>query len=358
MTKIFLACVALIAWGRPAPAVEWSQDGGNAQRTGFTTEEPAMPWKFAWSWNGPDEKGGTGAHQYHQPKPHEPWEARVCTGGAHVFASAGKRGLFALKKSDGSVAWQFSDGICNAAPAFDADTGSLLVGTDEGVLFRLDAGTGKILGRFDAHAPLTKAVLLADGHAFALAGNGVLHKVALATMKPAWTFNAAAAAQTSPAFSATRGVIVFCTADLCVHCVGAADGKEKWAVKPTPLTAADDAEFTGGWPVVAERSGLVFVRLGLAAIDTVLWSGGGPHGKWPATNAAIRERLVANPKLQTLFALRLNDGAPAFIPAAGPCGVEDLREGKPRLRAHSFPVVKIIGDSEVAVMRYPPKQNF
>ena len=333
-------------------AEDWPQDGGNAARTGFTPEEPALPWKFAWSWNGPDAKGGTNAHQYHQPKPHEPWEARVCTGGPHVFAPAGKPGLYALKKMDGSVAWQFTGGTCNATPAFDAASGSLLVGTDEGALVRLDALTGQVLGRFVAQAPLAKAVLLTDGHAFVLASNGALHKIDLSTMKAVWTFESGAVAQTSPAFSASRGLVIFCTADLRVHGVSAAGGQERWAVKPTPLTAADGAEFTGGWPVVAERSGIVFVRLGIAAIDTVLWSGGGPKGKWPETNAAIRARLVAHPKLQTLFALRLADGTPAFIPAVGPGGVEDLRDGKPRLRPHSFPVVKNIGGREVAYLHW------
>jgi len=93
---------------------EWSQDGGYPQRTGFTAEEPSLRWRFAWAWNGPDEKGGADGHHYHQPRPHEPWEARVCTGGSHVFAPAGKLGLFALNKEDGSVAWQFKGGTAKS----------------------------------------------------------------------------------------------------------------------------------------------------------------------------------------------------------------------------------------------------
>jgi outer membrane protein assembly factor BamB len=334
-------------------AAEWRQDGGNAQRTGFTPEEPALPWRFAWAWNGPDEKGGTGAHHYHQPRPHEPWEARVCTGGPHVFAPAGKLGLYALKKTDGNVAWQFQGGTCNATPVYDAASQSVVVGTDEGELFGLEAGTGKVLARFAADAPLTKSMLVAGNHAFALTSTGVLHKVALPSMIVVWRYDAKASAQTSPAFSESHGIIVFCTADLRVHAVSVNDGKARWTVKPTPAMPEEGAEFTGGWPVIAERHGIVFVRLGFADINTVLWSGGGPKGKWPETSAAIRERLRDEPKRQTLFALRLDDGAPSFVPAVGPSGVEDLRvDGKPRLRPHSFPVIKPIGESEVAYLHW------
>jgi hypothetical protein len=349
----WLALVTLGSMQRTIHATEWSQDGGNAQRTGFTPEEPALPWRFAWSWNGPDEKGGATGHHYHQPRPHEPWEARVCTSGPHVFAPAGKLGLYALKKTDGGVAWQFQGGTCNATPAYHAASQSVVVGTDEGDLFQIEAATGNTRGRFSAKAPLTKSMLVAGDHAYALTSTGVLHKVALSSMKAVWSYEANAGAQTLPSLSESHGVVVFCTADLRVHCVGANDGKARWTVKPTPAVPADGAEFTGGWPVVAERNGIVFVRLGFAGIDSVLWSGGGPKGKWPESNAAIRERLQAEPKRQTLFALRLDDGAPAFVPAVGPSGVEDLRDdGKPRLRPHSFPVIKPIGESEVAYVHW------
>jgi len=201
---------------RASQGAEWSQDGGNAQRTGFTPEEPALPWLLAWTLNGPDGKGGTTAHHYHQLRPHEPWEARICTGGAHVYAPAGKPGLYALRKTDGSVAWQFQDGTCNATPAYDAATDSLVVGTDEGNLFRLEAATGKVLGRFAAAAPLTKSILVAGDYAFALTSTGVLHKVALHSMALVWSYDAKAEAQTLPAFSEGRSLVVYCTADLFV----------------------------------------------------------------------------------------------------------------------------------------------
>ena len=58
-TIAFLLLCALAC----ARAEDWPQDGGNAQRTGFTPESPQWPWTFAWTWNGPDVEGGGGAHR-------------------------------------------------------------------------------------------------------------------------------------------------------------------------------------------------------------------------------------------------------------------------------------------------------
>src|SRR5690242_21282699 len=56
----------LSAQALPA-ANEWTQDGHDAQRTGFTPDEPLEPWTLAWTWNGSDASGGTGNHFYNAP---------------------------------------------------------------------------------------------------------------------------------------------------------------------------------------------------------------------------------------------------------------------------------------------------
>ena len=333
-------------------AADWAQDAGNVQRTGFTSEAPSWPWTFAWTWNGPDANGGTNAHRYHQPAPHQPWEARIAVGGGWVFAPAGELGLFALRVSDGSVAWQFTNGACHATPAFA--NGAVFVGTQDGTLHKLESATGKSLARVSLGAPLNKAVLLAGASVYALTSEGTLHQLGAATLQRGWSYASGARAATLPAFSAKQNAAIFCTEDLRVHCVSARDGKALWTVKPTPLAPSDGATFSGGWPVIAEEHGIVFVRLALGKVDATLWSGGGPKGKWPTNNAAIRQRLVEQPRLKNLFALRLSDGGEAFVPAVGPAGVEDLREGEPWLVPHAFPVVRVVDGHEVA---YVPWRN-
>ena len=331
-------------------AQDWPQDLGNAQRTGHTEESPEWPWTFAWTWNGPDAQGGTNAHRYHQPRRHEPWETRIVVRAELVFAPAGELGLYALRLKDGSVAWQFTNGTCHATPAFDASSSAVFVGSQEGMIHKLEAGSGKSLARFGAGAALNKSLLLASAHLYALTADGVLHQLDATTLAVNWKYVAGATAATLPAWSAKRDAVVFCTEDLQVHCVAGHDGKALWRTKPTQLSFRDGASFTGGWPVIAESNGIVFVRLAHGGVDATLWSGGGLKGKWPTNNAGIRQRLVEQPRLRNLFALRLEDGSEAFIPAMGPAGVEDLRQGKPFLRPHAFPVIRNVDGREVAYM--------
>jgi hypothetical protein len=345
----------MVAVALPCSAAhDWPQDLGNAQRTGYTAESPQWPWTFAWTWNGPDGQGGTNGHRYHQPRPHDPWEARIAVGGGLVFAPAGKLGLYALRVKDGSVAWQFTNGTCHTTPAFNASSGAVFVGTEEGVIQKLDSQTGKSLARFATGSVLNKSLLLAAAHLYVVTRNGVLHQLEGATLKLNWKYRAKAAVATLPAWSARHDAVVFCTDDLRVHCVAGRDGTERWRTKPTPLNVTDGASFDGGWPVIAEECGVVFVRLAHGGVDATLWSGGGPKGKWPTNNTAIRQRLIANPRLKNLFALRLEDGLEAFIPAVGPAGVEDLRQGRPWLRPHAFPVIGKAGARDVA---YVPWRN-
>ena len=347
---VVLGLLASLVQG--ALADDWPQDGGNAQRTACTPEEPGGPWKFAWAWNGPDSQGGAGRHHYHQPEPYIPFEARTCLGGGLIYAPAGEQGLFALRLADGTVAWHFQGGTCLATPVYDAASQVVCVGTSTGELIKLKAHSGQELGRWDAAGPLNKSLLLAGGDIYALTSQGVLHKVELSSLRHVWTYQSESTAQTLPAFSATHQAVVFVTADLQVHCVQAATGALRWKVPPAGTTPPEDAEFTGGWPVIAEQHGVVFLRMITPRIESVLWSGGGPRGQWPPTNAAIRQRLVEQPLLQNLFALNLKDGTCAFIPAVGPAGVEDLQEGQPRLRVHSFPVIKTVGPHEVAYLPF------
>lgn len=330
-------------------AQEWTQDGHDAQRTGASLEEPVPPWTLAWTWNGPDAQGGTGGHFYHQPQPHVPWEARTCTGGSHVYVPAGSRGLYALRKSDGIPAWRFDQAEFHVTPAYDPASGSVFAGSESGVLYKFRASSGEVLGTYNAGSRIAKSVLLAGGAAYVLTGAGELHRVETGTMARAWVYSAGSAAQTLPAFSASRGLVIFATADLYVHAVRGADGARAWRVKPTPLEPGADVEFTGGWPVVADRAGVVFVRMLVGDIGRVIFSGPGPGGKFPASNAAIRNYLTSNPGLKNLFVLSLDTGAEAFVPAVGPSGVEDLRsDGTPRLRIHNFPVIREVDGKEVA----------
>ena len=337
---------------------EWTQDGHDAQRTGFTQEEPAEPWSLAWTWNGPDGNGGTGGHAYNAPR-----DAHTVTGGSYIYVPAGASGLYGLRKSDGGQAWHITATAFNAAPAYDPASGTVFAGGADGNLYKIDSTSGTILGKYAAGSKLNKAVLLVGSNAYVVTESGQLHKVNTGNMSQVWMYSAGSNAATPGAYSASAGLIVFCTADLYVHAVRDANGQAQWRVKPTSHAAQDPYTYDGFWPVIAEQHGLVFVRLNLGA--NALWSGpnqgtsGG--GVYPSMNTDTRALLLSNNgALENLFALNLGDGSKKFIPAVGYGGVEFKTSPNSSLSLQSgpVPVVKVNADgSEVAYISFRSGQG-
>jgi outer membrane protein assembly factor BamB len=336
----------------PSPGVsEWTQDAHNAQRTGFTIEEPFSNWTLLWTWNGPDANGGPGGHFYDAPR-----EARTVTGGRFIYVPAGSEGLYALEKRTGNQAWNIRPTHFNSTPAYDLATGFLYAGGNDGRLYKINSDNGQVAQTYDAGSPLNKSVLLADGYAYVVTSSGQLHKVNTGNMSGVWTYSANSAVSTPPAYSASRGVIVYATADLYIHAVREGDGAQHWRVKPTTRNPSLDFTFDGYWPVVAEQHGIVFVRLNLGMAG--LWSGPGPGNMYPNSNSETRAFLQANPQWKNLFALSLDTGIESFIPAVGPGGVEGLRNNQPVLVAGPVPVVKVLPDGkEVAYIPFRSGQG-
>ncbi len=334
----------------------WTQDGGNPQRTGYSIEEPGEPWTLLWAWNGPDANGGTGGHAYDIgiSSAYTPvWEGRTVMGPTNIYVPALSLGIYALDKLTGTVRWNFRPGATfKATPAYDALTNTVLVGADNGNLYKLNANTGAVLGSYSAAGPLNKSVLIVGGYLYGVTESGELHKVAIASMTRVWAYAAGSPATTPPAYSTTRSVIVFGTADLYVHAVRDATGLPSWRVKPSGATPADRTTFAGYWPVIAEQHGIVFVRMNLDGSVVDAFYGPGYGGKYPNTNAETRAFLQANPLFKNLFALSLDSGAEAFVPAVGFGGTEGLVDGRPVPFTPPVPVVKMVNGVEVAYCHF------
>jgi hypothetical protein len=124
-------------------------------------------------------------------------------------------------------------------------------------------------------------------------------------------------------------------------------------VKPSPNPAGFPNEYKHYWPVVADATGVVFVRMRLDH-NLGLWSYPSSGHVWPNSNALARTFLQANPGQQNLFALNLDDGSNKFIPAVGYGGTEDLVNGQAYVTTGPLPAVKLVGGKEVA---YIPFRN-
>lgn len=304
---------------------EWTQLAHDAQRTGYTSEEPntskiAYPdtnWSFAWHW-----------------KPNDfttiPRGAHAVTGGLYVYMPAGSKGLYAISKSTGITAWTVAGNFADA-PAYDPSTGYLFAGSADGNLYKINA-SGQKIGTYTSGAVINQAVLLVGSYAYITNQNGELHKVNTANMTQVWKYTATnnSPATTAPSYSSSRQLIIFGTEDLNVHAVNDSNGSQKWRVNP-PLQQYNYTFPTGdcypysyqyGWPVVADNEGVVLVRIRLG--DQHDWFGStGPNGRFPTTNAGIKTFLEQNPRAQPLYALKLVDGSKAFTPAAGNGGIDD-----------------------------------
>lgn len=330
---------------------EWTQDAHDAQRSGYIDLEPAEPWTLLWSWNGPDAQGGSRAHFYDAP-----WEARTVTGGENIYVPAGDKGIYALNKASGEQAWHITDTAFNAAPAYDMKSGYLYAGGSNGILYQIDAHTGEIVKTYQSGSSINKAILLANGFVYALNANGELHKIDPETMKPVWIYRANSAAATPAAYSSQYDTIIFCTADLYVHAINNSNGSQRWKMKPTPLSSSSTHTFEGYWPVIAEQHGVVFVRMNLGFDG--LWSGIGAGHIYPNTNSETRALLSSHPQYKNLFALDIDNGNEAFIPAIGFGGVEYQPGSNPILLVGSMPVIRRYPDgSEVAYQLFRNGQS-
>ncbi len=273
----------------------------------------------------------------------------------HIYVPALAFGVYALDKLTGVQRWNFRPGATfKATPAYDALTNTVLAGADNGVLYKLNADTGAVLGTFTAGTSFSYAPLIAAGFVYAASDSGTMYKVEIATMSQAWAFvpYPGAYPTTSAAYSSTRDVIIWCTADLNVYAVHNVNGSLSWRVKPSGATPADRTTFAGYWPVIAEQHGIVFVRMNLDGSVVDAFYGPGYGGKYPNTNAETRAFLQANPLFKNLFALSLDSGQEAFVPAVGFGGTEGLVAGRPVPFTPPVPVVKVVNGVEVAYCHF------
>lgn len=302
---------------RPAPEVEWTQHAYDAQRTSWSPVSVPHPWRWKWAWNGPNARGGiakvtTGGSL--------PRNVQPVTGAGLVFVAAGSDGVYALRQTDGRQVWRRGGlGDVRSTVAFDRDTSSVFAVSSNGRLYKLRASNGAVLAQHatgqSSNLPLPPLVL-SDRVIFSMGDS--MFAVDKNTLRLRWRYRAGATVAVPPAYSATRdSVIVATEPDLFVHAVRNRDGSRLWRVRPVHESRAfgDPTEFRLGWPVVADRAGLVLVKVRLDW--EVLWV------DWPQTNRAMRSFLLDNPGHQALFALRLDDGSVPFIVNVGHGGYGD-----------------------------------
>lgn len=318
----------------PATSNEWNQDAHDAQRTGYSPEEPLTPWTYAWFWAAPSNMNPVR-------------DGRAIVGGGKVYAPAGNYGIYALNLGNGSQAWRVTNASFNAAAAYDPATQTVLAGGVDGRIYKINAGSGSIEGTFSTGNAINVAVVVVGDSVYAVNDSGDLVRVRIADMSQVWRYSAGSGGATPPSYSVSRNVLVYATDDLYVHAVNNANGSRKWRTKPSPNSAGWPNTFDHAWPVIADGHGVVLIRMQLAH-ERIF---GGPNdGRFNVPMSEIKSWLNSSPEYKSLFALNLDDGSEKFTPAVGYGNVEDIINGQAYGVMGTQPVVKPIDDSEVVYM--------
>lgn len=316
---------------------EWTQFGQNASHTNFAPQTIGRQVQFAWDWNSASKDGKSQTDHLPVPDLVQP-----ITGGDRVYMVANSA-VYALKQDSGEVLWSYEGiGRLTGTPVYLNE--AVYIGSENGKLYQFDASDGNLVESVDLGGPITTALISANSMIVATIDNGSLVAVDAATLQVVWKYDAGVDLVTMPAFSDKHNLVIVVSKDLYVHAVDATTGKQKWRVKPTVRDYTTEKEETNyavagnGWPVIAEQHGLVFIRYRLEW--NTLWA----MGEYPTTNADIRKLLTDNPTQQALFALSLDDGKTAFVPAVGNGG-----EGDGGMIAMGpLPVIREVDGQEVA----------
>ncbi len=319
---------------------EWTQFGQNASHTNFAPQTISQQVQFAWDWNSADKKGKSQTDHLAVPDLVQP-----ITGGDRVYMVA-NNAVHALKQDSGEVLWSYEGiGTLTGTPVYLNE--ALYVGSENGNLYQFDGSNGNLIRSIDLGGAISTALISAGSMVVATANNNLV-AIDSSTLKIGWKYDAGVELVTMPAFSAKQNVIVVVGKDLYVHALDATSGKQKWRVKPTVRKYSTESEETNfvvadnGWPVIAEQHGIVFIRYRLEW--NTIWA----FGEYPTTNFQIRAALLAKPEQQALFALSLDTGNMAFIPAVGNGGEGDGGT----LSMGPLPVIKQVDGQEVAYVNW------
>jgi len=341
------------AAGAAQVASEWTQLGGNPQRTGYVADAVPAPWRVAWIWNGPPlgGDGGPGAGHLRLPKGVQP-----VSGGGRLYVGHSDGTVIAINRASGAEAWRRNVGgpVVNTA-AYDEQTDSVYLGTTDGRLVRLRGSDGQQLATFSLSGEVLAAPLLVGQRVFACSTTGALHSLDKATLSQEWIYQAGAALIGSPAYSASYGGLVIVLAeDKSVHAVHVGNGTRRWraTVNADQDTRRGNTVFADTYPVVSDVNDVVIVRSYLDWNRT--WT---PDDGAPATVSEIRDFLTRNPTYQSLFVLELDTGTPRFM-APVPVMLGGIGNGGDYESVPPQAVVKRLNDgSEVAYVQWRTRQS-
>jgi hypothetical protein len=219
------ACIALgLGWAAMLAAADWPMVRGDPQHTGFVPEQLSPPFRLAWAVEFEGERLGTAV------------EPIVNAGRVFIATHAGS--LYALEAESGRLLWRFqAHGPFLHSPA--ADQGLVVVGSTDGCLYALDQVTGKPAWQWcDAPGGFAAAPVVASGRVFIGTRTGQFVALDVNSGQPIW--RRAVGAPIRQTAAAVEDRVIVTPEDLRVRSYRVADGELLWTSEPLVGQTARD----------------------------------------------------------------------------------------------------------------------
>jgi len=177
----------------------------------------------------------TGVYEHHgtYPRNWEKWQ--VITGGPVVSSPAVINGIvyvgsddgnvYALDAGTGSQQWEYTTGgMVRSSPA--VINGTVYVGSDDGNVYALDAGTGLQQWEYTTGGMVRSSPAVINGTVYAGSDNGNVYALDAGTGSQQWMYPTGGMVRSSPAID--NGVLYIGSADANLYAIDMMSGSELW----------------------------------------------------------------------------------------------------------------------------------
>lgn len=119
----------------------------------------------------------------------------------------------------------------HSTPTIDPESGSIIVGENDGYLYCYWMGTQTERWRFKTGGDIKSTASVSDGMAYITSWDGSLYAINITTGKSRWTFSTGYSSMSSPTVDSETGVVYFGNHGGSLYAVNSSSGDEVWEFK-------------------------------------------------------------------------------------------------------------------------------
>lgn len=158
--------------------------------------------------------------------------------GDWIYVSSLYKHIDRYRFDTGAKTWTYKTrALLHSSPALEDSV--LVVGSDDGTVYALEAETGKLIWEFQAGACIYATPVIKDGKVFIGAFDSYFYALDLHTGELAWKYKTGAKIYHKAAASGKR--LIFGSNDYYVYCINAETGKLNWKFKAQSIISTSPA---------------------------------------------------------------------------------------------------------------------